>query len=148
MKSGGLTTAWRRFPSGLPALAGVASVLCLLAPWARSGRVDRSTIDLLSSASALALWDGGEEYLALASWYLLPLLAAGAIVAAAWGRSRFSARCVVPIGPLMALAWLAVVRSPFDARWGALLGTVLGLIATVLAGLLLMRTRKPAEGTT
>jgi hypothetical protein len=148
MNSEAPSTAWRAIPTGLPAAAAAASVLCLLAPWVRSGRVDRSTIDLLSSASALALWDGREEYLALGSWYLLPLLAAGAIVAAGWGRPRFSAACVLPIGPLMALAWLAVVRSPFDARWGALLGTVLGLIATVLAGLLLMRTRKPAEGTT
>ena len=137
-----------RPPTWLPAAVGVVAVLCLLAPWARSGRVDRSTIELLSSASALARWDGNDERLALAAWFLLPVLAAAAAVGAGWGTPRFSAACVLPIGPLMAMAWLAVVRSPFDARWGALAGTVTGLTATVLAALLLIRTREPAEGTT
>ena len=126
----------------------VASVLCLLAPWVRSGQVDRSTVELLSSASALDLWDGREEYLALGSWFLLPLLAAGGALGAGWQRPVFSAGCVLPIGPLMALAWLAVVWSPFEARWGAFSGTGLGLTATVLAGLLLIQRKLTVEGTT
>lgn len=132
----------------LPAATGVVAVLCLLAPWARSGRVDRSTIELLSSASALALWDGNDERLALAAWFLLPLLAAASAVAWGFGSVRFSAVCVLPIGPLMATAWLAVVLSPFDARWGAWLGTVLGLAATFLAGQRLRQARNSAEGST
>ena len=132
----------------LPATAAVASVSCLLAPWVRSGRVDRSTIDLLSSASALDVWDGREEMIALSAWYLLPLLAAGATIGAGWHRRRFSAACALPIGPLMALAWLAVVWSPFDARWGAPLGTALGLTASILAGLVLIRRSNSVEGTT
>lgn len=137
-----------RVPVWLPAATAVVTVACLLAPWVRSGQVDRSTVDLLSSASALDLWDGREEILALAAWYLLPLLAAGAAVGAGWGRRAFSAGCVLPIGPLMALAWLAVVLSPFEARWGAAVGTILGLTASLLAGLLLISTELPAEGTT
>lgn len=132
----------------MPATASVAAVSCLLAPWVRSGRVDRSTIDLLSSASALDVWDGREEMLALGAWYLLPLLAAGAVIGAGWHRPGFSAACALPIGPVMALAWLAVVWSPFDARWGAPLGTALGLTASSLAGLVLKRRSSSAEGTT
>lgn len=126
----------------------VVSVLCLLGPWLRSGQVDRSTVELLSSASALELWTGREEWLALGAWYLLPVLAAGAVVGAGWGRRVFSAACAVPIGPLMALAWLAVVWSPFDVRWGALAGTASGLGASALAGLLLIQGSTAAEGTT
>ncbi|MEQ8842435.1 MAG: hypothetical protein RIB98_15740 [Acidimicrobiales bacterium] len=136
-----------RVPIGLPATLGVLAVLCLLAPWVRSGSVDRSTIDLLSSASALELWDGRDEAIALGAWFLLPVLAAAAALAAAWGHRRFSAWCVVPIGPLMAMAWLAVVWSPFDARWGAWLGTMTGTAATTLAGSLLFTRSTQAAPT-
>lgn len=135
-----------RVPVWLPASAAVASVVCLLAPWLRSGRVERSTVGLLSSASALEVWTGREEVLALAAWYSLPLLAAAAVVGAGWQRPTFSAACVLPIGPLMAMAWLAVVWSPFEARWGAAAGTLLGLMASLLGGLLLMSKTNPAEG--
>ena len=135
-------------PIWLPANVAVLSVLCLLAPWARTGTVDRSTVGLLSSASALDVWGGRDEAMALAAWYLLPMLAAVAVLAAAWGHPRFSAWSVVPIGPLMVMAWLAVVWSPFDARWGAWLGTASGLTATTLAGFLLIRRTKRAADTT
>ncbi len=132
----------------LPAGAGVGAVLCLLAPWVRSGTIDRSTVALLSSASALEIWDGRTEAIALGAWFLLPVLAASAVIAAGWERPRFSAWSVLPIGPLMVIAWLAVARSPFDARWGAWLGTASGLTATTLAGFLLIRRTKRAADTT
>lgn len=128
----------RDIPSWIPAVGAVASVLSLLAPWVRSGRVDRSTIDLLSSASALDVWSGGEEIVALSAWYLMPVLAAGAVIGVGWQRIRFSAWCAVPIGPLMTAAFAAVVWSPFAVRWGAWLGIALGLTTSFFASLLLI----------
>lgn len=124
-----------------PAVAAVGAAVFLLAPWAGSGRVDRSTLDLLTTASALDVWEGPGEILAVGTWYLVPVLGAAALVAAGWHRPGFSAACALPIGPLMALAWLAVVRSPFEARWGAVAGTVSGLAASASAGLLLLERR-------
>jgi hypothetical protein len=137
---------FRRVDPWMPASVAVLAAVSLLAPWARSGRVDRSTIDLLSSAGALDLLTGRAEVMALASWYLVPLLAAGGAIAAGWHRQRLTGGFVLPIGPLMGLAWLAVLRSPLDTRWGAGLGVVAGLIASTLAGLLLMRPQNSAEG--
>jgi len=129
-------------------VAAVASVLCLLAPWVRSGHVDRSTIDLLSSASALQLWDGRQEFIALSAWYVLPVLAAASVLLAGWRRIRFSAGFALPIGPLMVAAWAAVLWSPFALRWGAWLGMVLGLTTSFFATLLLIQGRNRAEGDT
>jgi hypothetical protein len=137
-------TGWVR--PWMPATAAVASVLCLVAPWVRTGRVDRSTIDLLSSASALDVLEGRNEVIALSAWYLLPLLAAGAAVSAGWQRRRLTAGFALPIGPLMILAWWAVAMSPFDTRWGSWLGATVGLTATLLAALVLMGPENSAEG--
>ena len=130
----------------MPAAAAAASVLCLLAPWVRSGQVDRSTIDLLASASALDLLDGRNEFAALAAWYSLPVLAAGAVIAAGWHRRRLTAGFSLPIGPLMLLALWAVAASPFTTRWGAWLGALLGLLASFLASWLLIEPKSSAEG--
>ena len=133
----------------MPAAAAVAAALCLVAPWVRSGTVDRSTIDLLSSASALDLLDGRDEIVALSAWYLVALLAAGAAISAGWQRSRLTGAFALPIGPMMILGWWAVAMSPFDTQWGAWLGAVVGVAATVLAGLLLLQSmdrRKETDG--
>jgi len=136
----------REIQPWLPAVAAVASVLCLLAPWVRSGRVDRSTIELLSSASALDLWTGREEVIALSAWYVLPVLAAVSVLAAGWRRNRFSAWCAMPIGPLMAAAWAAVAWSPFEVRWGGWAGMILGLMTSLFASLLLIVEREKRGG--
>ncbi len=136
----------RRIDPWMPASVAVIAAVSLLAPWARSGRVDRSTIELLSTAGALDLLVGWAEVATLVSWYLVPVLAAAAALAAGWHRKRLTGGFVLPIGPLMGLAWFAVLRSPLESRWGAGLGVAAGLIATTLAGLLLMRPQNSAEG--
>lgn len=128
------------------AVAAGAAAVSLLAPWVRSGRVDRSTIELLESASALDVLDGRAEIGALAAWYIVPVLAAGAAVSAGWHRKRLTAAFALPMGPLMLFAWWAVASSPLDTRWGAALGGLLGACASVLATLLLIEARHPAEG--
>ena len=118
--------------------AGLITVGALLAPWARSGRVDRSSIELLASASALDLLSGTERVVLVGSWFLVTATVAGALVAVAWGRRRLAASLVVPLGPVMVLAAVAVASSPFSLRWGAPMGSVSGLTATVAGALVLM----------
>lgn len=128
------------------AAAGTVSALTLLGPWVRSGRTDRSTLDLLRSAGALDVLDGADRVAALLAWYLVPVLAAVAVVAAAWQRPRLTAAVVVPMGPMMVMAFRAVSAAPFDVRWGAVAGIVAGLTATGLGVLLLVTAPSTAEG--
>lgn len=130
----GRSTTW----SWAAAVAGAISALTLLAPWVRSGRVDKSTVDLLRSAAALEVLGDTGRIAAVAAWYLIPVLAAVAVVAAAWQRPRLTAAAVVPMGPMMVVAFRAVSAAPFDVRWGALSGVVAGLTASGLGALLLI----------
>ena len=130
----------------MAAVAAVATALCLLTPWAGSGQVDRSTIELLGSAGALDLLEGRNEVIALAGWFAVPLLAAMAAVGAGWGRRRLTAWSALPMGPVMVMAWWAVASSPLEARWGAVLSALVGLMASSLAGLVLMSRDESAEG--
>ncbi len=127
------------------AVPATLAVLCLLLPWMRSGQIDYSTVDLLSSASALDLIGGTREVLILTAWFGLVLLAAGVLVAAAWGRRRVAALLGLPVGPSMVSAWLVVASTPFPVRWGAHLAVVFGLTATVVASVLL-KISKSTEG--
>ncbi len=119
--------------------AGLAAAVGLLAPWARSGSVDRSSVDLLRSAGILDVISGWQRPATILAWYLVVLLAAAALVAAAWGRTRLSALVLFPVGPALLVALVIVVRSPLPVRWGAVMSTGFGLTATTAAGLILMR---------
>ena len=130
----------------VPAAASVAAALALVGPWARSGTVDRSSIELLASAGALDVLSNRDHVIAVGSWYLVVLLAAGALLGAAWDRRRLTAVLVIPIGPAMAVAWWIVAAAPLTVRWGAPVGTMLGLTATGAGVLLLMESTVQAEG--
>ena len=100
--------------------------------------VDRSSIELLGSASALDLFGDAARTAVVVGWFLVVVLVAGALVAAAWGRPSLVALVALPIGPAMALAWWAVAASPLIVRWGAPMGTLSGLTASVAGALVLM----------
>lgn len=117
--------------------AGLVTVAALLCPWARSGTVDRSSIELLGSASALDVLGDGERAAVVVGWFLVVVLVAGALVAAAWGRPSLGAVLALPIGPAMAIAWWAVAASPLMVRWGAPMGTISGLTASAAGALVL-----------
>ena len=97
----------RRVPAPSPWVAvgaGLITVGALFCPWARSGTVDRSSIELLGSASALDLFGDVERAAVVVGWFLVVVLVAGMLVAAAWGRPSLGALLALPIGPAMALA--------------------------------------------
>ena len=122
------------------AAAGLAAALTLLAPWARSGTTDHSSIDLLDSAGALDVISGWQRPAALLAWYLVVVSAATALLAVAWGRTTVGALALLPMGPIMTVAAVIVGRSSLPLRWGALAGVIAGLTATTVALLILMRS--------
>jgi hypothetical protein len=128
----------RAIPGWAPAAVALVSVASLFAPWLRSGQRQRSSIELLDSASALRVLEGSREWLAVSAWVAIPVLTGFALVALAWGRERMSARLLLPVGPLLGLAFLTVTTSPFSVLWGAFLGVSAGLATTSLASLILI----------
>jgi hypothetical protein len=131
----------------VPVGAGLATLVALMCPWARSGRVDRSTIELLGSASALDLLDDGQKIAAVGGWFLVVVLVAASLAAVGWEQPSLGAVFALPVGPLMIAAWFAVASSPLMVRWGAPMGTVSGLTASTTAALVLLERGNGREGT-
>jgi hypothetical protein len=124
----------------------LVSVVSLFAPWLRSGQRDRSSIELLDSASALRVLEGSREWLVVSAWAALPVLTGFSLVALAWGWARTSACLLLPVGPLFALAVLTVMASSFSPLWGAFLGLAAGLTTTLLASLILVAALPRSKG--
>lgn len=138
----------RRLPSlspWVPVGGCLLTIVALLCPWARSGTVDRSSIELLGSASALDVLTDGQRIVAAGAWFTVVALGAGALVAAAWGRRTIVAVMALPVGPAMVAAWLAVQSSPLMVRWGAPMGTVTGVTASIAAILVLLDADQAAD---
>ncbi len=127
-------------------VAGLAAALSLVAPWARSGTRDQSSVDLLRSAGVLDVITGWQRSATVATWYGVVVLVAISLVALAWGRSTLSAAVLVPVGPAVFFAAVIVSRSPLPLRWGAVAGSLCGLTATASAILILMRVQTLAQG--
>ncbi len=127
--------------------AGLLAAFALLAPWARSGDTDRSSIELLGSAGVLEVISGWQRPAAVLAWYLVVVLAAAALVAVAWQRPIVAAWALLPIGPAMLAAAVIVARSSLPVRWGAVAGVLAGLMATTGAILILMTHESRGKGT-
>ncbi|MEO0493261.1 MAG: hypothetical protein AAF081_07585 [Actinomycetota bacterium] len=135
-----------RFRAWLVAATGVAAALSLLLPWARSGGRTRSTIELLSSASAIDLLDGWTRAVLVGGWCLVVLGAAVGLLGVAWDRPTVARSGLVVLGPALALATLAVIWSPLAVEWGAWVGSGLGATASMGSGLLRMSGVAQREG--
>ncbi len=70
------------------AVGAVVTVVGSLLPWVRTGGRRRNSYDLLSLVDRLGFASDGPAEQALRWWPMLPLLAAGAVVAAWWGWPR------------------------------------------------------------
>lgn len=119
-------------------LAGTISVVCLVLPWVRLGVRSRSSIDLIASAGALDVITGPTKLVVVLLWLVLPILAAAAIVALAAQRTGLMAGFLLPIGPVIGLVMaLLILVAPTSVVWGAWLSAGFGLVASVLAVVLL-----------
>jgi len=125
--------------------AGFLAVLSLVFPWFEILGKKRSSIDLISSASALDVIEGGLKVLVIAGWLLAPILVASAMLLGAAGRHVFSAILLLPIGVLLlAVFVLGVVVDEIGIAWGAIFGGVFAALATFFAMMVLVMSRKSA----
>jgi hypothetical protein len=107
----------------LAGAVGVAGASFL--PWVRSGRAHRSSYEVVEAADRLGVVSGAGA-LAVRAWFLLPLVVAGACLAASVGRPRLAVALGGLAGAAAALLVHLVGRSA--------LTTELGWTATLVAG--------------
>lgn len=116
-----------------PVVMGLVSAAALLGPWLRSGTVDRSSVDLIGSATALDVLSGTTRVVVVGAWLTVVVLVAVALVTAAWDRPRVALAVLLPVGPLLVAAWILLAGSPLEVRWGAVMAGISGAVTSILA---------------
>ncbi len=111
-------------------------------PWFTIAGKSRSSVDLLSSASALDVIEGGVKVAVIGGWLLAPVLVAAAMLLAASGRHRLAAGLLVPVvaSTLLVVA-IGFAVDAVDLAWGALIGAVFALLASACAIMVLVTPR-------
>ncbi len=126
-------------------VAGFLTTISLVLPWFTIAGRSRSSADLLSSASALDVIEGGVKVAVIGGWLLAPLLVAAAMLLAASGRHRLAAALLAPVVLLTLLvAGIGVAVDAVDLAWGALFGVVFALLASACAIMVLVIPRTNA----
>jgi hypothetical protein len=126
-------------------MTGVAGVaLAGFLPWLRSGRVVRDSFEVVRIADELDVAAGVPQDLAIAVWYVLPLLCASAVLACVVHRPALTAVAALAAGLVAFVAGALTVRSPFAAQVGAWVAMATGAIACVGAVALLVVDRTAA----
>jgi hypothetical protein len=121
------------------------AVVALLGPWAALGSRRFTSLDLISSASALELIDGRRKQLVLAAWMVIPALAAAGYVLAAVGRRRLLPWTFVLMGPTYVFALLTIrSQSLLRTLWGLHLGVAAALATTAVGLALLLPRHQPS----
>lgn len=114
----------------------------LLGPWAALGRRRFTSLDLISSASALEVIEGRTKQYVLAAWMVIPVLTAAGYVLAAVSRWRLLAVAFVLAGPTYAAALLAIRwRSPLRTLWALHLGVAAAVVTSLIGLVLLLQAR-------
>jgi hypothetical protein len=128
----------------------VAACLAVLAvaflPWVRSGRVDRHAFAVARTARNLGVVDTGAERALLLTYVLMPMLVAGAWLAAALARRRLLAVLAAVIGVVAIAAGIVVLSSPVRTGPGAWASIVAGSVALAGAAWLVLVERHTHGG--
>lgn len=109
-------------------------------PWARSGSSSRTSYELVAAARRLDVVSGTGATLAR-GWYLVPLVVAGAWLAAALGRPLVAAVSSAVVGVATLALVVAVKASPLPADTGSNLALAAGVLALLGAGRLAWEQR-------
>lgn len=132
--------------AGLASAVGATTALSLVLPWVRVGGRSRSSIDLIGSAGALDVIEGGARLAVVTTWFLVPALVAFAMLAAAADRLRACALSLLPLAPgLLTVLTIAVLTARDLLVWGAYLTGIGALTTSALAVVVLRRLRTEAE---
>ena len=115
-------------------ISGFLTVVSLVFPWFEIFGKQRSSIDLVTSASALDVIEGLVKVLVIIGWLLAPVLVSIAMFLAASGRHRIAAALLLPIGvAFFGVAFVGLVVGDITLAWGAIFGAVFAALATVFA---------------
>lgn len=128
-------------------VASSLAAAALLLPWVALGRREFSSLDIISTASALEIIEGRQKHIVVACWMIIPVLVAVGYVLAATAHRRAFACSLLPLGPIYLAAILGISsNTPVVVRWGLQLGVVAGVVSTLLGVLILIRaSRQPAQ---
>lgn len=121
-------------PGVVVATAGaIAVAVTSFLPWATSGRASRTSYELVDAVERLDVLDGVGAAIAPA-WYLVPLLAAAAFLAAVLGRTLLVAASAAFVGTAAILFAVAVNSSPLSADVGCAAAVLAGVVSVAGAG--------------
>ncbi len=122
--------------------AGFLATISLVLPWFTIAGRSRSSIDLVSSASALEVIEGPVKVAVIACWLCAPLLVALAMLVAASGRHRAGALLLSPVtGIMLLVVIIGTVVDDIRLAWGATFGLVFAAAASTCAIMVLVTSR-------
>lgn len=132
----------RSFWTALAVGAGFLCACTLILPWFEIAGRGRSSFDLISSAGALEVIDGGIRLLVVSLWLVVPVLGAAALLLFASGRHGLAAviSLVVGVGVFGVLG-VGLVVDGVTLAWGAVLAAIAAIGATVCAMMVLLPRR-------
>ena len=128
-------------------VAGFLTVISLVLPWFDILGRERSSIDILRSASVLDVIEGGLKVVVISGWLLAPVVVSAAMLLAASGRHRTAALLLLPVGLITVLVVGAgFIVDEVGLAWGAFVGLLSALPASILA-MMVLASPRPATPT-
>lgn len=129
-------------------IGAMIAIVASFAPWLHSGKVSRSSYDLLDLVHLLRISHRGEIRALIRVWPLMPLLMIASVVAAWWGW-RFVAACVGLLGGTYAGVISASVALAIHDRYrisvtAAPTWTAIGAGTVILGSLVILLIRVPS----
>lgn len=121
------------------------ATLSLAMPWFTIAGRSRSSVDLLSSASALDVIDGWVKIAVIGGWLLAPVIVAAAMLVAASGRHTSGAALLSPVAVVtLAVVVIGAVNDRLELAWGAMIGGMFAALSSACA-IMVVLTRRHAQ---
>jgi hypothetical protein len=123
----------RHAPCAVLSLGAVITIVGSLCPWVASGRVDRSSYEIIDLVDSLGFAEEGPFGLAVRAWPLMPLVVVSGTVAM-WWRRHIVGPTLALIGGLYAFGVALAVRlAPSTSLLRIRVGTIVTIVgASVL----------------
>jgi len=127
----------------LLSVGGAIAVLgSAMATWSRSGSVGRNAFELARVADDLGEVRSGFARAALLAWYAIPMLVAGAWLAATFVRPYLVVGLAGTVACMGVLAGAAALASPLRTGAGPWLAIPAGIVTLLMAGRLATEQRQ------
>lgn len=128
-------------------IGAAVTIVGSLCPWVASGRVDRSSYEIIDLVDSLGFAEGGPFGLAVRAWPLMPLMVVTGTVAMWWHRRVVGAALALAGGLYAFAVALAVRRAPSTSLLRIRVGTVVTIAgASILVAATLVALALAAGG--